>query len=132
MTHRFIYEDGVVLLLVTLMLVLLVSGLAGAHWVFAYGIVAWLGVLAGMGFVRAGQPQTWIAATLVVVCLFLGMTGILLNESVIVRSPADTVLGFHPGTASLVYGIWIPGLFTLGVSFVLLFDRLVEREGSAS
>lgn len=125
-------SDLVVGLLFVLMLVLLVSGLMGAHWVFAYGIVMWLGVLAGLGFVRAGQRRTWIAAALVFIGLFLGMTGILQNESVVVTSPADTVLGFQPGTASLIYGVWVPGFFTIGVAFVLLFDRLGDSgEGSS-
>jgi hypothetical protein len=131
-SQRFTNEDAVVGLLFVLMLLLLVSGLAGAHRVFAYGIVAWLGVLSGIGFVRAGVPSTWIAAALVFIGLSLGMTGVLLNESVIVRSAADTVLGFHPGTASLIYGIWAPPLFTLGVAFVLLFDRLVDDEQDSS
>lgn len=118
--------DLVVGVLFALILTMLASGLAGAHWVFAYAIVVWLGVLAGIGFVREGQPRTWIAAALVFLCLAAGMTGVLVNESVVVTGVADTVLGFHPGTAALVYGIWAPGLFTLGVAFVLLFDRLVD------
>jgi len=118
--------DLVVGLLFVLMLVLLASGLAGAHWVFAYAIVTWLGTLAGMGFARAGQPRTWLAAALVFVVMFLGMTGILQNESAVVTSAADTVLGFQAGTASLIYGVWVPGFFTIGVAFVLLFDRLAD------
>jgi hypothetical protein len=129
---RLTLQDVVVALLFILMAVLLVSGLTGAHWVFAYGTVAWLGMLAGVGFVRAAEPFTWFAAIMAFTCLLLGMTGVLLNESVIVRSAADTVLGFHPGTASLVYGIWVPPLFTLGLAFVLLFDRLAGQEGNPS
>lgn len=119
-------KDWMIGFLLVLMLLMLAAGLAGAHWVFAYAVVTWLGVLAGFGFVRRGDARTWIAVALAFAMLLVGMTGILLNESVIVESTADTVLGFHPGTASLVYGIWVPGLFTLGVAFVLLFDRLVE------
>jgi len=122
-------KDLVIGLLFALVLVLLISGLLGAYRVFAYAIVAWLGVLAGIGFVRTGEPRTWLATLLLATGLFLGMTGILLNESVVVRSVADTVLGFQPGTAALVYGIWVPGFFTFGVAFVLLFDRLVDSGG---
>ncbi|MDH4124721.1 MAG: hypothetical protein OEW64_02240 [Gammaproteobacteria bacterium] len=118
--------DQVVALLFVIVLVLLVSGLTGAHWVFAYALVTWLGVLAGIGFIRPGDRRTWLAALLVFLGLALGMTGVLVNESVIVTTTADTVLGFHPGTASLVYGIWIPALFTIGLAFVLLFDRLID------
>lgn len=118
--------DYVVGVLFFLVVVLLVSGLSGAHWVFAYAMVAWLGLLAGIGFVRKGDSWTIIAPILVFAGLATGTTGILLNESVVVASIADTVLGFHPATASLVYGIWVPGLFTLGFAFVILFDRLVE------
>jgi len=125
-------NDLVVGVLFVLVLVMLVSGLAGAHRVFAYAIVAWLGVLAGIGFVRKGEPRTWFAAALFLLCLALGMTGVLVNESVVVETVADTVLGFHPGTASLVYGVWAPGLFTLGVAFVLLFERLVDGGGDDS
>lgn len=128
----FTRSDGVVALLFFLVLLLLVSGLLGMHWVFAYALVAWLGVLAGIGFIRAGEPRTWFAAVLVFACLALGMTGILVNEGAIVSSAADTILGFHPGTASLVYGIWVPGFFTLGVAFVVLFDRLADTAQASS
>ena len=120
------FKDGVVGLLVVLILLLLISGLLGAHRIFAYALVAWLGALAGIGFARAGEPRTWIAAIVVFAFLACGMTGVLLNESVVVESVADTVLGFHPGTAALIYGIWVPGVFSLGVGFVLLFDRLID------
>jgi len=124
--------DRVVGLLVVLILLLLYAGLTGAHWLFAYALVGWLGVLAGIGFVRAGEVSTWIAAVLVVTGLGLGMTGVLLNEAVVVTSTEDTVLGFHPGTASLVYGIWVPGLFTIGLAFVLLFDRIYKNDNGTS
>lgn len=130
--RTFTTADLVVGILSFLVVLLLVSGLTGAHWIFAYGITAWLGMLAGIGFVRAGEPGTWIAAAVFFICLLLGMTGVLINESVVVRSAADTVLGFHPGTASLVYGVWVPPLFTLGAAFVLLFDRLVDRDRGSS
>jgi len=126
MMQGFTFKDGVVGLLFILMLILLASGLLGAYQVFAYALVAWLGVLVGIGFARSGEPRTWLAAGVVFTCLVIGMTGILLNESVVVRSVADTVLGFHPGTASLIYGVWVPGVFSLGVGFVLLFDRLID------
>jgi len=122
----FTFKDAVVGLLFVLMLILLVSGLLGAYQVFAYALVAWLGVLVGIGFARSGQPRTWMAAGWVFAWLVIGMTGVLMNEAVVVSSVADTVLGFHPGTAALVYGIWLPGAFSLGIGFVLLFDRLVD------
>lgn len=121
--------DRVVALLFLLVLLLLGAGLSGAHRLFGLGIVVWLGVLAGLGFVRSGRPRTWLAAVLVFACLAIGMTGVLVNESAVVSGVADTVLGFHPGTAFLVYGIWAPGLFTLGLAFVLLFDDLVDDGG---
>ncbi|MDH3265900.1 MAG: hypothetical protein OEM25_02935 [Gammaproteobacteria bacterium] len=132
MTEDTTLKDSVVGLLFVLMLLLLLAGLTGAHWVFAYALVAWLGVLAGIGLIRSGDARTWLAALLVFAFLALGMTGVLLNESAVVRDVADTVLGFHPGTASLIYGIWLPGFFTLGVSFVLLFDRIVKPGQNAS
>lgn len=124
--------DLVALLVLAIVLLLLAAGLSGHYRVFAALLVAWLGVLAGIGFVRAGQPATWLAALLAFAGLAAGMAGILLNESAVVTGTADTVLGFHPGTASLVYGIWLPGFFTLGVAFVLLFDRLADVGGDAS
>ena len=132
MTSGMSAMDRVVMLLVVLILLLLYAGLTGAHWLFAYALVGWLGVLAGVGFVRAGDARTWIAAALVAIGLCLGMTGVLLNEDVVVTGTADTLLGFHPGTASLVYGIWVPGLFTIGLAFVLLFDRIYRSGNDAS
>lgn len=125
-------RDLVVAVLFVLVLLMLVAGLMGAHRVFAYAVVAWLSALAGLGFARLGEPPTWIAALLVCAGLSIGMTGVLLNESAVVSGATDTLLGFHPGTAFLVYGIWAPGLFTLGVSFVLLFDRLFESGNDSS
>ena len=124
--RRFTFTDIVVGTLFVLVVVMLVSGLMAAHRVFGYALVVWLGVLAGLGFARRGEPRTWFAAALAFACLALGMTGILANESAVVTSVADTVLGFQAGTASLIYGIWLPGFFTLGVAFVLLFDRLAD------
>jgi hypothetical protein len=46
------------------------------------------------------------------------------NESAAVQSAGDTILGFQPGTAFLIYGVWIPAFFTMGVGFALVFDRL--------
>ena len=52
------------------------------------------------------------------------MIGLFLYQDAPVRSVGDTVGGFQVGTAFLIYGVWIPAFFTLGVGFALVFDRL--------
>jgi len=122
-------QDRYVLALLLLFLVLLVAGLTGAPQVFAYGLAALLGVVAGRGLGRRGVGATWVVVALFVAAVFGAMTGLFRYQSVVVRDVGDTVLGFHPATAILVYGLWIPAFITLGVGFAVLFDRLDhERE----
>jgi hypothetical protein len=64
--------------------------------------------------------------------LLVSLTGAFAFQAVTVTSPADTTLGFQPGTAFVIYGIWIPALFTLGLTYVLLFDRLADRPSSST
>ena len=117
-------QDGFVAATFAILLVMLAAGLTGAHHLFAYGLVALCGVFIGRGFVRSGKPVTWVAAGVATLVLLVAMAGILRNEGVIVDDVTDTVGGFHPGTAYLIYGIWIPALFTLGVGFALVFNVL--------
>jgi len=122
-------QDRYVLAMFLLFLVLLVAGLTGAAQMFAYGLAALLGVVVGRGLGRRGVGATWVVVALFVAVVFGAMTGLFRYQSVVVRDVGDTVLGFHPATAILVYGLWIPAFITLGVGFAVLFDRLDhERE----
>jgi hypothetical protein len=117
-------RDGFVLLLLAVMLVMLGAALTGAYRTFGYALVAFVGLLTGLGCIRRGDPLTWappVVATVVLVAAFVGMFA---NETAVVRQSDDTILGFQPGTAFLVYGVWIPAFFTMGVGFALIFDRL--------
>ncbi len=125
-------RDGFVLLLLLVMLVLLASALIGAYRVFGYALVALLGLLMALGFVRRGDPVTWLPPAIATAVLLVAVTGMFASERAVVRTAADTVLGFQPGTAFLVYGIWIPAFFTMSVGFALVFDRLQQgRERSS-
>ena len=119
-------RDGVVLVLLVFLLVMLVSGLTGAYRVFGYALVAFLGTLTGLGFVRRGDRVTWLPPLVATTVLLVSFAGMFANESAVVGDANDTVLGFQRGTAFLVYGIWIPAFFTMGLSFALLFDRLAD------
>jgi hypothetical protein len=133
--HWFSFSrDGFVLLVAVLLLVMLGGGLTGDYRLFGYALVGLLGLLVGLAFVRQGRRVTWIPPIVATIVLALGMRGMFVNESVVVRSVADTVLGFHPGTAFLIYAVWIPAFFTLGVSFAVLFPQLADDgspDGSA-
>ncbi len=122
-------RDGFVLLVAILLVVMLGTGLTGSYRLFGYSLTGLLGLLAGLAFVRQGKPVTWLPPIAATVVLAAGMTGMFVNESVVVRSVADTVLGFHPGTAFLIYAIWIPAFFTLGVGFAVLFPQLTGDTG---
>lgn len=129
--HWFSFRrDGFVLLVAALLVIMLGTGLTGAYRPFGYALVGLLGLLAGLAFVRQGRPVTWLPPIVATVVLAAGMTGMFVNESFVVRSAADTVLGFHPGTAFLIYAVWIPAFFTLGVGFAVLFPQLADDTGS--
>lgn len=125
-------RDGFVLLLLAVMLVLLASALGGAYRVFGYALVMFLGLMTGLGFIRRHDPLTWAPPVLTTAVLLVAFTGMFSNESAIVHSAADTTLGFQPGTAFLIYGVWIPAFFTMGVGFALVFDRLSAGDASSS
>ncbi len=116
--------DGPVLALFLLALVLLGAGLTGAYRLFGYALVAFLGVLFGIGFVRKAAPVTWVPPVVATAVLLASFVGLFAYEADPVRHLGDTVLGFQRGTAFLVYGVWLPAFFTLGVAFALVFPHL--------
>jgi len=125
-------RDRVALAVLTLAIVMIASGLAGNSRVFGYSVVLFIGLLAGLGFARQRDARTWwppIVATLV---LLVSLAGAFAFESVPVEGVADTVLGFQAGTAFLVYGVWIPAFFTLGLTYVLVFDRLADPKAPSA
>ena len=122
-------RDGFVLALLVALLVLLVSGLAGAPRVFGYALVLLFGMLMGLGFIRRRRPATWLPPCIATTVLLLSFAGMFANQRVPVRDVADTVLGFQPGTAFLVYGVWLPAFFTIGVAFALVFRYLQDDCG---
>lgn len=125
-------RDRVALAVLTLAIVMIASGLAGNSRVFGYSVVLFIGLLAGLGFARQRDPLTWwppIVATLV---LLVSLAGAFAFESVPVENVGDTVLGFQTGTAFVVYGVWIPAFFTLGLTYVLVFDRLADQKASSA
>lgn len=107
-----------------MMLVLLTAALSGAYRVFGYALVALLELLMGLGFVRQGDRVTWLPPSIATAILLVAFTGMFTTETSVVRDAGDTVLGFQRGTAFLIYGVWIPAFFTMGVGFALVFDRL--------
>lgn len=119
-------RDRFVLCLLALMLVMLGSALAGAYRVFGYVLVLFLGMLMGLGFVRRRDAATWAPPLVATSVLLVSLSGLFAYEHTAVSDVSETVLGFQPGTAFLIYGIWIPALFTLGVSFALVFPRLTQ------
>lgn len=117
-------RDGPVALLFFELVVLLVAGVAGWYHVFAFVLIFTIGTFAAIGFARRDDRMSWgppLAATIV---LAIGMLGVFAYEDVVVRGVEDTAFGFHPATAFLVYLIWLPGFFTLGLTYSLTFERL--------
>jgi hypothetical protein len=124
--------DWFVIALLVVMVAMLLAALTGAYRVFGYALVTFLGMFTGLGFVRRGDRRTWgppIAATSV---LLIAFTGMFLNEGMLVSDPSDTLLGFQPGTAFLIYGVWIPALFTMGLGMTLIFDRLARHDEASA
>jgi hypothetical protein len=122
-------RDGWVLALLAAMVVLLIASLLGAYRLFGYTLAAFLGVLAARGFAERDRV-TWVPPLVATLVLMVAFAGMFRYERAPVQSVADTVLGFQPATALLIYGIWIPAFFTMGLGFTLVFDRLTGgRQG---
>ena len=116
-------RDGYVLALFVLMAVLLVSGLSGAYQVFGYALMAYIGISLAMGYVRSGRPITWVPPLVTTALLFIALIGMFAYQSTPVFDAGDTVLGFQPGTAFLIYVLWVPAFFTLSLGFVWIFRQ---------
>jgi hypothetical protein len=114
-------RDGHIVALFILMVVLLVSGLAGAYQVFGYALMAYIGVSLAMGYVRSGRPITWVPPVVTTVLLFISVIGMFAYQSTPVLSADDAVLGFQLGTTFLIYVLWVPMFFTLSLGFVWIF-----------
>lgn len=105
-----------------------VSALTGHEQVFGYALVAVLGLVMVLGFVRRRAPITWAPPALAVLSLLIAITGMFATQGAEVSDVSDTVGGFHPGTAFLVYGLWIPAFLTLAVGSAIVFEHLAEEE----
>lgn len=117
-----------VLALLAAMLVMLGSALTGHEQVFGYSLVAVFGLIMAMGFFRRRTPATWLPPTLAVIALLIALTGMFATQSTEVADASDTVGGFQPGTAFLIYGLWIPAFLTLSVGSAFVFNHLSEGE----
>lgn len=118
------WVNAVVLALLLACVTMLGAAVTGSPAVFAFGTVVVLGLLAGLAFVRRADVTTWVPPIVATLVLAVAMTGVFLEQATPVNGVADTVAGFQAGTAFLVYGIWVPAFFTLGLGFALVFHRL--------
>lgn len=117
-------RDGAVGLLFFELLVLLVAGVAGWYHVFGVALVFTVGTFTAIGFARRDDRLSWGPPLAATIFLMAGLLGVFAYEDVVVRGVGDTTFGFHPATAFLVYLIWLPGFFTLGLTYTLTFERL--------
>lgn len=124
-------RDGVIVVVLALLVIMLVASLVPSARTFAFSLTALIGTLAGVGFVRRGRPRTWVPPLAVAGVLALAFVGMFTHETDVVASVDDTLLGFHPATAFLVYVLWIPAYFTLSAAFAWLFDDTADA-GEAS
>jgi hypothetical protein len=124
-------RDRVALGVLVLAIVMIASGLAGNSRVFGYSVALFIGLLAGLGFARQRDAHTWWPPMVATLVLVVSLAGAFAFESVPVESVDDTVLGFQAGTAFVVYGVWIPAFFTLGLTYALVFDRLRDHRAPA-
>jgi hypothetical protein len=123
-------RDKAALAVLVLAVVMIVAGLTGSYQMFGYCVALFIGVLAGVGFARRGDAGTLFPPVLATLVLLISLAGAFAYQSVPVMSPDDTVLGFQKGTAFVIYGVWIPAFFTLGLTFVFFFERLGDRPSS--
>lgn len=119
-------RDAMALAVLALSIVMIGTGLTGHARVFGYAVALFIGVLAGRGFARPRDPLTWWPPVFATVVLVASLAGAFAFEATRVEAAADAVLGFQAGTAFVIYGVWLPAFFTLGVTSVLLFNRLAD------
>lgn len=124
-------RDAPALAVLVLAVVMIAAGLSGRAQVFGYAVVLFIGLFAGIGFVRRHDGATLWPPVVATIVLVVSLAGAFAYQAAPVGSASDTVLGFQTGTAFVIYGIWIPAFFTLGLTFVLLFDRLGPQSPSA-
>ena len=127
-----IRRDGFVVVLLVVMILMLGAALTGAYRVFGYGFVSFVSLLLVGGFVQDADRPSWWPPVLATVVLLVAFTGMFAMEAVTVQTRADTWLGFQPGTAFLIYGVWIPAFFTIGLTFALVFNRLQRGDAPSS
>lgn len=125
-------RDRVALAVLVLSTVMIGAGLTGNSRLFGYAVVLFIGLLTGLGFVRHDKPATWWPAAVATAVLLASLAGAFAFEAAPVYGVKDTVLGFQTGTAFVIYGVWLPALFTLGVAYVLLFEHLDEPRPSST
>ena len=113
-----------VLALLIVFVTMLAAAIMGSPAVFASGTIVVLGLLSGLAFVRRRDWVTWVPPVAATLVLTVAMTGVFLEQATPVETVHDTIGGFQAGTAFLIYGIWIPAFFTLGVGFAAVFNRL--------
>jgi hypothetical protein len=81
--------------------------------------------------------RDWVALTILALSIVMigsGLTGHsrVFGYAVVLFIGVLAGLGFQAGTAFVVYGIWLPAFFTLGVTYVLVFDRLSDQSAVAA
>ena len=126
------WVNAVVFALLLVAVTMLGAAVTGSPAVFAFGTVAVLGLLAGLAFVRETDAATWVPPIVATLVLAIAMTGLFLEQATPVNSVADTVPGFQAGTTFLIYGIWVPAFFTLGLGFAAVFHRLDAADSRSS
>lgn len=115
-------KDSMAVVMAILCAVLIFAGLMKAYYVFAWASIFCIVSYAILGGQKKGTmgPLGPIILILTVV-LLAGFTAALTMNTPL-KSAADIVLGFHPGTAVLVYIIW-PIPIILGVAYGLYFEK---------
>lgn len=126
------WVNAVVFALLLVAVTMLGAAVTGSPTVFAFGTIVVLGLLAGLAFVRQSDAMTWAPPILATLVLTVAMTGLFLDQATPVHAVGDTVGGFQAGTAFLIYGIWVPAFFTLGLGFAAVFHRLDATDSRSS
>lgn len=117
-------KDSVVVIMAVLCAVLIVAGFMKAYYIFSWASILCIMFYAILGGQNKGSMGPMGPVILILSAVLLAGFTTALSMNIPLKETAGLVLGFHPGTAVLVYIIW-PIPILLGIAYGLNFEKFI-------